>query len=56
MKSHKPEPKITWVSANTLIEQQTKEIERVFRCSNPKPRARAMGFQREPVRKISQLF
>jgi hypothetical protein len=36
--------KIVWVSANKFIEDQTKEIEKKFKCSNPKPRNKAMGF------------
>lgn len=35
---------ITWVSANTLLEQQTKKIAQEFHASNPKPRNKAMGF------------
>lgn len=31
-------------SANALAERVTKQIEREFRCSKPKPRNRAMGF------------
>jgi len=33
------------VSANEFIEAQTKQIEREFRCSRPRPRNRAMGFK-----------
>lgn len=35
---------VTWVSANAFIEQQTRDIEREFKCSRPRPRSRAMGF------------
>jgi len=34
----------TEVSANHLIEAQTRAIEREFKCSRPRPRNRAMGF------------
>ena len=33
------------VSANDFIEAQTKQIEREFKCSKPRPRNRAMGFK-----------
>lgn len=32
------------VSASEFIEQQTKQIEREFKCSRPQPRNKAMGF------------
>ena len=33
------------VSANAVVEAMTKRLEREFKCSNPKPRNRAMGFK-----------
>jgi len=36
---------IRWEDANKFIERQTKEIEREFKTSRPKPRNRAMGFR-----------
>jgi len=33
------------VSANAFIEAQTKQMEREFKCSRPRPRNRAMGFK-----------
>lgn len=44
-------PPITWVSANTLIEEQTKNIAREFKSSRPKPRNSAMGFRQEPKKR-----
>ena len=33
------------ISANRFIELQTKQIEREFKCSKPRPRNKAMGFK-----------
>jgi hypothetical protein len=33
------------VSANEFIEAQTRQIEREFKCSKPRPRNKAMGFK-----------
>lgn len=38
-------PNITWVSANALIEHQTRRIAQEFCSSKPKPRNKAMGFK-----------
>jgi len=44
------EPQIHWVSANSLIEEQTRQIAREFGNSRPRPRNRQMGFKQEPKR------
>jgi hypothetical protein len=38
---------INWQSANDFIEKQTRDIEREFKTSRPKPRNRHMGFKGE---------
>lgn len=39
---------IRWVSANELVEANTREIADTFKSSHPKPRAWAMGFREDP--------
>lgn len=43
-------PKVRWVSAHTIIEANTRALEREYRSSRPKPRNRAMGFKGEEPR------
>ena len=39
------ESNIIWIPANTFIEEQTRQIEREFKTSRPRPRNKAMGFR-----------
>ena len=50
MKHPFQDPKVRWVSANTIIEANTRAIEREYRSSRPKPRNRAMGLRGEEPR------
>lgn len=38
---------ISWESGDTFVARQTKQIEREFKTSRPKPRNRRMGFRGE---------
>lgn len=41
---------VTWVSANAVVEAQTKAIEKLWKSSRPRPSNRRMGFKGEPKR------
>lgn len=50
---------ITWVSANELIERQTREMARTFKASRPRPSNRRMGFNgsdRPKARKLAEVL
>jgi len=44
------------LSGNEFVENQTKEIEREFKRSRPRPRWWAMGFQKQERRKRQTLI
>lgn len=46
---------IHWVSANALIEHQTREIARIYKRSMPTPSNRRMGFTGEDERPRRRL-
>lgn len=45
------EKNIRWVSANDLIEAQTRQIEKIYKSSRPKPSNARMGFKPLPRRR-----